>query len=547
MRFSKVQLFFFIWATGITLACNAMQQAGINTLPYQQQLAHAIETNDIATVQSLLQNGLNPNFKFSGDYGPWSVILFNAYYINPQIIQLLLDHGLDPNTIVNSRGLFTPLLYLLSQPKTAYARRINEEQQQARITAIIKILLANSRLNIQHTTRQGDNALMLAIGNNEILDLLLKNPNLNINSQNTQGQTALMRLVDRKNMQPIAEIAAALKLFFANPSLNINLTDVIGQTALDYAQLRKSNKTIVAALIEYGATAGNTERRKMPGGTYTSFEQPQATASSTASSMPSGPQPSATATSGTKYHARTAQPMPQMAAQPSAHGAPAYGYTPPALNLEQQIILAVKTDNVNAIDALFKAGANPNAISTNGTPIFFYALRNPNIVKFFLAQPQFNPNLQDKLMRSALSTAIQLDLVLTTALLLKDPRTDVNLKDSSGATALDYALVKKSPTLHKLLQERKAESGRSQMPPKEQKRASFTTEVYDALGVPLNANPYAILGVTQNASDDEVKKAYKSLSIKWHPDKNPDKQELAGHVFQLIAAAYQEIQKLRGK
>eukprot|EP00830_Metopus_es_P007128 TRINITY_DN1675_c0_g1_i2.p1 TRINITY_DN1675_c0_g1~~TRINITY_DN1675_c0_g1_i2.p1 ORF type:complete len:277 (+),score=85.80 TRINITY_DN1675_c0_g1_i2:108-938(+) len=49
---------------------------------------------------------------------------------------------------------------------------------------------------------------------------------------------------------------------------------------------------------------------------------------------------------------------------------------------------------------------------------------------------------------------------------------------------------------------------------------------------------YEILGLTKAASDEEIRKAYRKLALKWHPDKNPDKREEAEKTFKEIAEAY---------
>ncbi|KAM4719373.1 dnaJ homolog subfamily C member 21 isoform 2-T2 [Anableps anableps] len=49
---------------------------------------------------------------------------------------------------------------------------------------------------------------------------------------------------------------------------------------------------------------------------------------------------------------------------------------------------------------------------------------------------------------------------------------------------------------------------------------------------------YEVLGVKRDAGDDDLKKAYRKLALKWHPDKNLEKAEEAAEQFKLIQAAY---------
>ena len=61
-------------------------------------------------------------------------------------------------------------------------------------------------------------------------------------------------------------------------------------------------------------------------------------------------------------------------------------------------------------------------------------------------------------------------------------------------------------------------------------------------------DPYSILGVSQSASDKEIKEAYRALARKYHPDNYGDDnplKDLANEKMQEINSAYDEIQRIR--
>nr|CAI5851436.1 unnamed protein product [Callosobruchus analis] len=50
---------------------------------------------------------------------------------------------------------------------------------------------------------------------------------------------------------------------------------------------------------------------------------------------------------------------------------------------------------------------------------------------------------------------------------------------------------------------------------------------------------YEVLDVSREATDSEIKTAYRKLALKWHPDKNLDNPDYAKEQFQLVQQAYE--------
>jgi len=54
----------------------------------------------------------------------------------------------------------------------------------------------------------------------------------------------------------------------------------------------------------------------------------------------------------------------------------------------------------------------------------------------------------------------------------------------------------------------------------------------------MGVDYYKILQIHRNAKEEDIRKAYRRLAIKWHPDKNPNNKKEANDKFKQISEAY---------
>jgi len=58
---------------------------------------------------------------------------------------------------------------------------------------------------------------------------------------------------------------------------------------------------------------------------------------------------------------------------------------------------------------------------------------------------------------------------------------------------------------------------------------------------PTSDDFYKVLGVTRDCGDDDLKRAYRKLAMKYHPDRNPADKEMAEEMFKRIGEAYETL------
>jgi tetratricopeptide (TPR) repeat protein len=72
---------------------------------------------------------------------------------------------------------------------------------------------------------------------------------------------------------------------------------------------------------------------------------------------------------------------------------------------------------------------------------------------------------------------------------------------------------------------------------KQKKRSPFGLEENKGMSQSLD-ECYKTLGLEQNATKDDVKRAYRRLALKYHPDKNPGNEGLTSKIFTRVNEAY---------
>eukprot|EP00923_Selenidium_pygospionis_P050179 GHVN01086663.1.p1 GENE.GHVN01086663.1~~GHVN01086663.1.p1 ORF type:complete len:369 (+),score=86.62 GHVN01086663.1:33-1139(+) len=72
-------------------------------------------------------------------------------------------------------------------------------------------------------------------------------------------------------------------------------------------------------------------------------------------------------------------------------------------------------------------------------------------------------------------------------------------------------------------------------------RFPFRLQPFASFASSSTSDYYKILGISENATERDIKKAYREKALKWHPDRNPDDKRAAQHEFCRVNEAFQTL------
>ena len=148
--------------------------------------------------------------------------------------------------------------------------------------------------------------------------------------------------------------------------------------------------------------------------------------------------------------------------------------------------------------------------------------------------------MEDKCKTGRVTIPTDLDVVPETLEILKKWGADA-IRDCDG-TDFPQELKNADAKIYSTYYTTRKDNAWAKANPDEVQQCYIMTGFYTAPGdtVTIPLNPYSVLGLTPDASDEEVKRAYRALAKKYHPDMNPGDAH-AAEMMNKINAAYDQI------